>query len=564
LLGVVIRANGRVIAPTESSLVRKLVQFAGRSGSRQPVRDRTRWEFDRSAGTNVWPSRLERVMSTRGDDHLESGTDRPLNARRFQTSVWTLVVLVACCGVVLWAARRLWENYDPVRVEARSIQNRAIAALRSGKSAERVDAVHELQRLTWADRAVAIGSLIGALEDPGTEVRVAAAEALGSIGPIAMRSQSGQESARNAATSLVRCLKDPQPGVRTAAATSLGSILWPRGPVALKSAIDRQAVMDALASVLSDRDARVRLTAIEALVSRDSGTGPPEALLSVLDDESAENRATAIRSLWFYGQGLNPWVPALLRVASKDPDPSVQGEIFSLWNNKRLRPPAVTAEVVPCLIASLQSGDRKVRRLAAELLPEFRAAANVAIPELLRVLNEPLQPGVATTSGESGNPNPAIHAAFALGSIGPGSAKAKHVIAALVEVARNGPRSRRAWAASALGGFGTDAAEAAPVLTQLIEQTVPDEDWRPVLLARALAKITAETPSARQTIGALVGLLESNEMRVRVPVLRALGEFGPSAAVAIPRIRALKNDPALPVREAAVAALARIENQSAP
>jgi HEAT repeat protein len=548
-------------------------------------------------------------MRARGDDHLESGIDPPQNARRFQTNVRTLVALVACCGVILWAARRLWENYDPVRIEVRSIQNRAIAALRSGKSADRVDAVHELQRLSGGDRAVAISSLIGALEDPETEVRVAAAEALGSIGPTAMRSQSGQEEgarnaataligaledpetevrvaaaealgsigstamrsqsgqeegARNAATALVRCLNDPQPGVRTAAATSLGLILWPPGPVALKSAIDRQAVMDALASVLRDRDARVRLTAIKALVSRDSGTGPPKALLSALDDESAENRATAIRSLWFYGQGLNPFVPALLRVASKDPDPSVQGEIFSLWARKRLRPPAVTADVVPCLVASLQSGDRKVRRLAAQLLPEFRAAANEAIPELLRVLNEPLQPGVATTSGETGDPDPAIHAAFALGYIGPGSAEAKQVIAALVEVARNGPRSRRAWAASELGGFGTDAAEAAPVLTQLIQQTVPDEEWRPVLLAEALAKITADTPSARQAVVALVGLLESNEMRVRVPVLRAMGEFGPNAAVAIPRIRTLKNDPALSVREAAAAALARIEDQSAP
>jgi HEAT repeat protein len=538
-------------------------------------------------------------MSTRGDDHLEPPIDAPQNARRFQTSVWTLVALVACCGVILWAARRLWENYDPVRVEARSIQNRAIAALRSRKSADRVGAVHELQRLNGGDLAVAMSSLIRALEDPETEVRVAAAEALGSIGPTAMRSQaissligaledpetevrveaakalgsigptvmrsqSGQEGVRNAATALVRRLKDPQPGVRTAAATSLGSILWPSGPVALNSATDRQAVMDALASVLRDRDARVRLTAIKALVSRGSGAGPPKALLMALDDESAENRATAIGSLWFYGQGLNPWVPALLRVASKDPDPSVQGQIFSLWNNKRLSPPAVTVDAVPCLIASLQSGDRKVRRLAAQLLGEFRAAANAAIPELLRVLNEPLQPGVVTTSGESGDPDPANHAAFALGFIGPGSAEAKRVIEALVEVARNGPRSRRAGAASALGGFGTDAAEAAPVLTQLIEQTVPDQDWHPVLLARALAKITADTPSARQPIVALVGLLESNEMRVRVPVLRALGEFGPSAAVAIPRIRTLKNDPALPVREAAAAALARIENQSAP
>ena len=172
--------------------------------------------------------------------------------------------------------------------------------------------------------------------------------------------------------------------------------------------------MNALAPVLGDRDAKVRLAAIKALVTLRSGTGPPKALLSALDDASAENRAAAIRSLWSYRQGLNPWVPALLRVASKDPDPSVQDEILSMWNNAVLRPPAVTAEVVPFLIASLRSSDFKVRVLAARLLPYFGAAADEAIPELLRVLNEPLEPGVETMANKPGIWDPAIQAAWAL------------------------------------------------------------------------------------------------------------------------------------------------------
>jgi HEAT repeat protein len=505
-------------------------------------------------------------VSTRGNDHSESGIDRPQKSRRFQTSVWTLVVLVACCALILWAARRFWENSDPVRVVARSVQNRAIAALRSGKSADRVDAVHELERLAGGDRALAIRSLIGALEDPETEVRVAVADALGSIGPGAMRSQSEEDGARNAATALVRCLNDPQPSVRTAATTSLGRFVSPGGPLALNSAIDRPAVVDALASLLRDRDARVRLTAIKALVWPRSGTGPPRALLSALDDESAENRVTAISSLQFYDQGLDPFVPALFRLVSNDPDPSVQGEIFSLWRTNVLKPPALTAEVKPLLIASLRSSDFKVRVLAASLLGFLKPAASEAIPELLRVLNEPLEPGVATMAKKPGIWDPAIQAALALERIAPGSADAKTVFAALIEVARSGPPSRRAWAAYALDGFGTDAAEAAPVLINVIAQSARDQNEDSTFFVTSvggtLARITAQTPSARQAVAGLLDLLESTEMRVRVGALQALEMFGPSAAAAIPRIRTLKNDPALPVREAAAAALARIEKSS--
>ena len=79
-----------------------------------------------------------------------------------------------------------------------------------------------------------------------------------------------------------------------------------------------------------------------------------------------------------------------------------------------------------------------------------------------------------------------------------------------------------------------------------------------------LVEITAQTPSARQAVAALLGLLESKDMRIRVGALQALERFGPSAAAAIPRIRALKNDRELSVREAAETALARSRSRRAP
>ncbi len=90
-------------------------------------------------------------MNTNSDGSSNAGKDGPWLLRRFRTDMRTLIVLVACCAVTLWALRRLWENYDPVLVETRSIQNRAIGTLQTGKPAERVTAIHMLERLGTGD-----------------------------------------------------------------------------------------------------------------------------------------------------------------------------------------------------------------------------------------------------------------------------------------------------------------------------------------------------------------------------------------------------------------------------
>ena len=299
------------------------------------------------------------------------------------------------------------------------------------------------------------------------------------------------------------------------------------------------------------------------MVSPSLGTGPPKALLTALDDESAENRVEAIRSLRRSGQGLVFWVPALLRVASKERDPSVQDLLLTIWDNelKRLK----SADVVPVLIASLQSGDRKVRGLAAILLAHYRASAKADIPELLRVLNEPLEPGAATTSNGTRISDPANEAALALGRIAPGSAEAKKVLAALIEVCAAAPGADvpgppPPWADS-------EPTQRRPRRSDPPHRTIrrrPERGPDARAFAQALAKIAPHTPSARQAIPALLGLLESKETGIRFRVLWTLESFGPSAAAAIPKIRTLKNDRELQIREAAERALLAIENSTTP
>ena len=102
-------------------------------------------------------------MSTNSDGSLNSGTEGPKPVRRLQTNVRALIALVACCGAILWAWRNVSQNNDPVRrSRVRSIQNRAIGALQSGKPADRLAAIVELERLWSADSSIAIPPLIAA------------------------------------------------------------------------------------------------------------------------------------------------------------------------------------------------------------------------------------------------------------------------------------------------------------------------------------------------------------------------------------------------------------------
>jgi HEAT repeat protein len=235
-----------------------------------------------------------------GDGPPEAEVIKPKPARRLQTNVRTMIALVTCCGVVLWTLKVVWDSRDPRLLEARAIQNRAIAALQSPKAADRMTAIQELERLGFGDRGVAIGPLIAVLQDEDSEVRLAAAEALGRLGSEAIRAGSDGEAVRVAVTALIGSLKDSQPEIRIAAARTLGTITStspaagrgspPRGrkqavrasagAVAMTTPIDRMAVIDGLVDTLSDCDNRVRNAARAALASV-GGSAPIDHLKSL-------------------------------------------------------------------------------------------------------------------------------------------------------------------------------------------------------------------------------------------------------------------------------------------
>jgi HEAT repeat protein len=519
-------------------------------------------------------------MSISREDVATADDVKPRKGSMLQARVRAMIVLVACCAAILWAWRHWVENADPDLVEARSSLRNAISDLKSGKPADRIGAINFLARLLPKDNMVAILPLTTALDHPDTAVRVAAAEALGSISAAAVAAGSMTEAVRTATAVLLRCMKDPETNIRFAAARSLQKIAGVRPAIGSASPVDREAIRSATLELYNDRDPRLRSIALRALCSFTAG--PPEALAAGLKDESAEVRLATIQLLVHHSRGLDSWIPRLIALAELDPDPNVREECLHVLHPPFFKPPAVTAAVIPAVLAGLKTDVVRIRgtllRFLAQLGPEGRAA----IPELLQLVKAPLAPKLDRLQHLEvwEDADPGSEASLTLGAIAPATPEAPQVIAALTEVARSGPLMRRTRTVYALGLFGPAAVEALPVLITIVNDPNSIKQIRELMqtarstgrdppesqyvhgeaeAARALGKIAPGTPFADQAIEALRTVLNSEAVFSRAAAVEALGQFGPKAASALPRIRELRNDRDKSVSIAVTRALPLIE-----
>lgn len=301
-------------------------------------------------------------------------------ARRLQTGVRGLIVVVACCAVISWLTRSLWESQHPSAAAARG--------LRSEDPARRTQATRELMSIGAADPARAIPPLIDALGDPNVEVRIGTIDALGVIGSDGVTSGAAADAIRAASNALTRVLEDREPSVRIAAIVALERIVAARkasGP------IDPKAAIDAIAKALSDGDEAVARRTVQALTI----CGPsypadlPASLVADLERPSATHRARAIWALVSFRCSLDPWLPLLLRGLERG-EPDVRAACWMVFG--RDRSPAFSAAAIPALVAALDSRDQVVRARAARALePHVRdPRAVVAVPGLLDLLEEPI------------------------------------------------------------------------------------------------------------------------------------------------------------------------------
>ncbi len=418
-----------------------------------------------------------------------------------------------------------------------------------------MEAIRLLEQVGVGETGIAIPPLIATLRDPEADVRVAACDALGLLTAHACRTGASTEAAHTATTALIGSLADPDPDVGIAAATALGGVVSATGS---GSVIDIEAAFTALTEKLGVGNTEFRVAVLTALglAARNAKVEPPAALNVDLEDESSTVRTAAVRALACFQRGLDPWIRRIFQVIEREAEP--RGRTAMLDAIGKVRPPAYSATTLTPLINALGSQYDEIRLYAALLIEMLGPVAIPAVPYLIKIISHPIDlTKVGRGKVHPGAWDPATVAARMLGKIAPGTPVASEVIDALITVVRTGHPYRRVAAAHALSGFGPAAAAVIPDLIAVVRQNAATKaDFADgAEAATALGKVAPGTPLADEAVTSLTEALQAKSEYTRRQAIDALLCFGSKAAVAIPRLRVLVDDPNGEVRSAAAKAI---------
>ena len=238
----------------------------------------------------------------------------------------------------------------------------------------------------------------------------------------------------------------------------------------------------------------------------------------------------------------------------------------------------VDREIVESFLPGLGSQEAHERELAVEALGLLRAPDEIAVPALVRAMDDSdasvrLAAALAATRhlpAWQEEPGPALkkllpslvaatrdqdpqvrcRAATALGERGPA---ARTAVPALVEMLE---KEELAWihgyTALALGNIGPAAAPAVPALEKALRTGNPGERQRFVF---ALGRIQRE-----KAVPMLIEMLQDPNLDVRRQAVSSLGEQGLAAAPALESLIALSDDPDKLLREEATRVLQRLRS----
>ncbi|HKD35573.1 MAG TPA: HEAT repeat domain-containing protein [Pirellulales bacterium] len=369
---------------------------------------------------------------------------------------------------------------------------------------------------------------------------------LGEVGP----------AAKSAVTDIIPLLSDEGPAIRRQAGMTLGEI----GPAA-KDAVP------ALIKALDEKEAAVRFAAAYAL----GKIGDPRAN-AALEKEMKGNGPLFLRTVcaWALMQ-INPddammtnEAVKLFGESLKSQDVRVRrGAARGLADLKR--PPEKAAEMLiaamndsdPLVLESVahalaKMGAGHVGEIAAALADKGRRDCAVRALVDLGPQCESAVPQLAAALGDS-RPMFRREALFALAKIGPPAATALPQIQA--ELNDETPEVQYA-AVYALGKIGPAAKSASPTLRKNLSS---DDSFLKMATVWALLKIEGRSDRLVEMAVPMAteALNDEHEMR-RVEAARSLGEIGPAAASALPRLKELAESDTPAVRGVAREAIAKI------
>jgi HEAT repeat protein len=438
--------------------------------------------------------------------------------------------------------------------------------------------------ICWALRAIgkdAVPALRKALEDNNPEVRIGVLMALGHIG----------RKVDEVIPTLIQALKDPNKEIRKQAIRSM-QMAGPRAKTAVPS----------LCKMLAGRDENWYLI-LRALVRiGPAAQGAVPTLCKAMQDRFSGFRSDAAEALGAIGPGARAAIPTLIQ-ALKDGYPTVRIKaalaIWRIEGRKKLAVvlPALVAELedkifygsaasalgsigpdaraaVPALIAVYKSPAIKDRASIASVLAEFGPDAKEAVPALIEALKtkdkilaceaawalgaigkeaRAAVPALMKSLSDPTDSHLCCLATQALAKMGPDAKAAVPDLARLLKTGNNDIRSN---AAATLGALGADAKAAVPALRAALQDS--DETLR-IETALALWRIDRRNDLS---VRVLCKLLQQSYYSNKWHVVAILGDMGPDAKAARPRLKeALKDrDPAVRVR--AAVALWRIEQRT--
>jgi HEAT repeat protein len=209
-------------------------------------------------------------------------------------------------------------------------------------------------------------------------------------------------------------------------------------------------------------------------------------------------------------------VPALIAELSKQDGKHTASVLYTLSN---IGPGAAPA--IPNFITILNGKDRALAVQAADLLPNLGPDAKSAIPHLLAALN-----------GNDHN----LRIVSAQSLVRMDKVQAKHAIAPLVEVLRGDNVNDRQRALWLLNGFGADAKPAVPALVEMLKS-----EKLPMRISVAHVLLHVDPSQADAVLPTVMEALQPKKEHIPQTrqAINLLAKMGPRGKTAIPAVKEL-------------------------
>jgi HEAT repeat protein len=494
-----------------------------------------------------------------------------MTLNKSQLTALRIVIVLICLAVVAWVWRQSEKSQRPPTTAA-WVEN-----LQSGDANERKLAVQELSGANPDDAQTVVPALIGVLKNSDASARNEAGLALGTYLARAVKERGAAlvEESRAAANALIDLIKtDHDTSVRASAAFALGGLHRAMTAAGVKPTpapgadpLDPKNIARAFNSVL-EADTGSRLAILVPYQSLgEIGEPAPAPLLAGLNDPSPDVRKLVLQVLSQFTSGSDEAVPVLLKDAEiKAPPSGIQaakgsGPGSALGRAAESLHP--TKAVVPILTKAIESQNPDVRRAAVVLLGRVGPDARSASQPLVAATEDLIRSNGAKAKDEG--PQFSDYATT-IAQVLP----AEEAVSVLGQAVGQDHRPLRIAAATALGTLGANGQAAVPVLLKALKAVANPPSGQPEsayvgALIQSLGRIapfaSLPQPTVDEVVGAISGYLESAPNFVEIAAAKALGELGPKAAAALPKLHGLaENAKATPAaKEAAVSAIAQIQ-----